>query len=209
MQTTPVRARTLTPFYWHHLAVQGGSATIPEAISDRALCFALCGALGMMNTRLLMPPKPDYRRHLSMMPWRASMLLTDQPRLLPPLAMRSDLGVEGGYPDKVRRAASSGNFKEFFTIQEVPPGQVFRGSIFGMDPFQLTGHDSVVVRIGARRTGMLLLERDPGIRLVRLNASTARLFDRILPMERYLLGDMQMTSEMSLEDAAAEVAKWR
>jgi hypothetical protein len=208
MLATPIKATTLSPFNYGHLAVQGGVATIPEVIPDRAICFALCAALGMMSPRLALPAK-DYRSHIGAMPWRASMLIADAPRLLPPIARRSDLGVEGGYPDKVRRAASSGNFKEFFTIQEVPPEQVFRGAIFGMDPFLVVnGSSSLVVRIGSNRTGMVLVERDDSVKSVRLNASTAALFGRPLPAERYLLDEMQMTPELSLEDASAEVAQW-
>jgi hypothetical protein len=208
MPITPLRATTLTPYHWNHLAVTGGTATIPEAIPDRAFCFALAVALGMATQSLLIP-KMDYRRHLAAMPWRASMLLTSDPRLLPSLSRRSDLGVEGGYPDRVQRATKSGNFKEFYSIQEVPEGQVFRGATFGMDPFERAGTDDFVVRIGEGRTGMLRLQRDPEVKTVRLNASTARLFDMELPSSRYLLGSIQMSPEMSLQEAASVVASWK
>jgi hypothetical protein len=208
MAITPIKATTLTPFNYGHLAVQGGVATIPELIGDRAIAFALAAALGMMRASVVLPPK-DYRTHLAAMPWRTSVLETETPRLLPPLARRSDLGAEGGYPDKVRRAAASGNFKEYFTIQEVPPGQVFHGAVFGEDPFaRIEGMDALVVRIGSNRTGMLKIERDDSVETVRLNAATALLFGRSLTVERYVLHEMQLTPSMGLVPASQEVEAW-
>lgn len=208
MPITPIRATTLTPYNYGHLAVQGGVATIPELIGDRAVAFALAAALGMMQASVVLPSK-DYRTHLAAMPWRTSVLETDSPRLLPPLARRSDLGAEGGYPEKVRRAAASGNFKEYFTIQEVPQGQVFRGAVFGEDPFaRVDGVNTLVVRIGSNRTGMLKIERDDSVKEVRLNAATALLFGRWLEIERYVLHEMQLTPSLALDDAAREVEAW-
>ncbi len=208
MPITPIRATTLTPYNYGHLAVQGGVATIPELIGDRAVAFALAAALGMMQASVVLPSK-DYRTHLAAMPWRTSVLETDSPRLLPPLARRSDLGAEGGYPEKVRRAAASGNFKEYFTIQEVPQGQVFRGAVFGEDPFaRVDGVNTLVVRIGSNRTGMLKIERDDSVKEVRLNAATALLFGRRLEIERYVLHEMQLTPSLALDDAAREVEAW-
>jgi hypothetical protein len=208
MPITPIRATTLTPYNYGHLTVQGGVATIPELIGDRAIAFALAATLGMMRASVVLPPK-DYRSHLAAMPWRTSVLETETPRLLPPLARRSDLGAEGGYPEKVRRAAASGNFKEYFTIQEVPPGQVFRGAVFGADPFaRVQGMDALVVRIGSNRTGMLKIERDDSVETVRLNAATALLFGRTLAVERYILHELQLTSAMKLDEAAVEIETW-
>lgn len=208
MPITPIRATTLTPFNYGHLSVQGGVATIPELIGDRAIAFALAAALGLMRSSPVLPPK-DYRGHLAATPWRTSVLETETPILLPPLARRSDLGAEGGYPEKVRRAAASGNFKEYFTIQEVPPGQVFRGAVFGADPFARAGGDKAfAVRIGSNRTGILKIERDNSVEHVRLNAATALLFGRSLPVERYVLHELQLTAPFTLDEAAREVAEW-
>jgi hypothetical protein len=209
VKITPIRATTLTPFNYGHLSVQGGVATIPEIIGDRAVAFALAAALGMMRACVVLPAK-DYRGHLAAMPWRLSVLETKDPRLLPPLARRSDLGVEGGYPDRVRRAAASGNFKEFFSIQEVPAGQDYRGAVFGENPFELVPNtsDAIVVRIGSNRTGMLKLERAASIETVRLNAATALLFGRRLRVERYFLHETQLTARMTLDEAASEVGTW-
>ena len=92
-----------------------------------------------------LPPK-DYRRDLRAMPWRASVLTTDQPRLLPPLARRLNLEEEGGFQKKLRDVVSKGNMKQFWTIQEVPPDVAFRGALFGPDPFAETGADETVHR---------------------------------------------------------------
>src|SRR3546814_16976778 len=107
----------------------------------------------MMRASCKLPDR-NYRGHLASMPWRTSVLVNANPVLLPPLARRSDLGVEGGYPSRVERAARSGNFKEFFSIQEVPHEQDFLGCVFGADPFEIAEAESFVVRIGSNRNGM-------------------------------------------------------
>jgi hypothetical protein len=68
--------------------------------------------------------------------------------------------------------------------------------------------DVIVVRIGSNRTGMLKVQRDASVETVRLNAATALLFGRRLPVERYLLHETQLTGPMTLEEAATEVGKW-
>jgi hypothetical protein len=206
-----IRATTLTPFAYHSLAVQGGSATLPELISDNALCFGLANALGFAWTRCALPPK-DYRRDLLAMPWRASVLTTDRPRLLPPIARRLNLEEEGGFQKKLRDVVSKGNLKQFWTIQEVPPEMVFCGALFGPDPFADMHLDSIVIRVGLHRNGMVKLERvpkiDPEIHQVRLNAATAALFGQELAVERFLLYGLQLTRPMPIAEAAAEVSRW-
>ena len=203
-----LRAETLTPFSYHSLMVQGGSATIPELIGDRALCFSLAATLGKLWASVMLPSK-DYRRDLAAMRWRASVLTTEAPRLLRPLARRRNLDAEGGMPPRVQDAAKKGNLKDYFFIQEVPPGQVFRGALFGPDPFVEAGRDELVVRIGLHRNGMVRLTRDDGVEEVCLNAATAALFGRELPVARYLLHGLQLTAPMSVEVAAQEVARWK
>lgn len=202
-----LRAETLTPFAYHSLAVQGGTATLPELIGDNALAFGLASALGYLWVRGALPEK-DYRRDQLAMPWRTSVLMTDEPRLLPPLVRRLNLEEEGGYQRKLRDVTAKGNLKQFWTIQEVPPGAVFRGAIFGFDPFKETGQTSLVIRIGLHRNGMVKLTRDSGIKRVRLNAATAAVFGQTLPVERFLLYGLQLTPWMSLANAAEEVAQW-
>lgn len=202
-----LRATTLTPFAYHSLAVQGGTATLPELIGDNSLCFGLASALGYVRTWGALPPK-DYRRDLLAMPWRASVLMADAPRLLPPLARRLNLEEEAGFPKKLRDVVYKGNLKQFWTTQEVPPDVVFRGALFGFDPFKDTGQDSLVIRIGLHRNGSVKLERDDRIDSVRLNAWTAMQFERELAVQRFLIYPLQLTAPMPLVEAAEEVAQW-
>lgn len=208
----PIQAETLTPFAYHSLMVHGGSSTLPELISDNALMFALASSLGMMNASPCLPDK-DYRRDLDAMPWRASVLTTDTPKLLPPLVRRLNLGEEGGFKQKLYAVTSKGNLKDFFTTQEVPPGVLFHGALFGFDPFEYTGLDEIVIRIGLHRNGMVRLTRAnqtaAKVEAVRLNAATAHLFDRELAVDRYLLHGIQLTPAMALKDALAEVQQWQ
>lgn len=209
---TPIQAETLTPFAYHSLMVHGGSSTLPELISDNALMFALASSLGMMNASPCLPDK-NYRRDLDAMPWRASVLSTDTPKLLPPLVRRLNLGEEGGFKQKLYAVTSKGNLKDFFTTQEVPPGVLFHGALFGFDPFKHTGLDEIVIRIGLHRNGMVRLTRAnqaaEKVEAVRLNAATAHLFDRELAVDRYLLHGIQLTPAMALKDALAEVQQWQ
>ncbi|SDY33698.1 hypothetical protein SAMN05421644_15110 [Allochromatium warmingii] len=202
-----LRATTLTPFAYHSLAVKGGTATLPELISDNALCFGLAAVLGHVRAWSALPAK-DYQRDLRAMPWRSSVLMADEPRLLPPLARRLNLEEEGGFPKKLRDVANKGNLKQFWTTQEVPPASVFRGALFGIDPFAETGLDAFVIRVGLHRNGMVKLERDDQIRTVRLNAWTAMLFERTLSVQRFLIYPLQLTASMPLDEAAQEVAQW-
>jgi hypothetical protein len=203
-----VKATTLTPFAYHSLMVQNGTATLPELIGDRAIAFGLVAALGMMVARVALPSK-DYRRDLMAMPYRCSVFSTDMPRLLPPLVRRLNLDAEAGLKEKIQNVAKRGNLKDFFLTQEVPPGQVFHGAIFGLDPFAGTGQRQLVIRVGLHRNGMVKLELDRAIQQVRLNAATAALFGRELAVERYCLHYLQLTPLMSLTEAAEETALWQ
>ncbi|MBK1649037.1 hypothetical protein [Rhabdochromatium marinum] len=204
---TGLRATTLSPFAYHSLAVQGGTATLPELIGDNALSFALAHALGYARVWSALPEK-DYRRDLSVLPWRASVLMAEAPKLLPPLARRLNLEEEGGFPKKLRDVVSKGNLKQYWHTQEVPPDAVFHGALFGFDPFAATGQKSLVIRIGLHRNGLVKLERDNLSGPVRLNAWTAMQFERQLPVQRFLIYPLQLTAPMALADAAAEVAQW-
>lgn len=212
MHIVPLRAETLTPLAYGSLAVDGGVASISEILGDRALAFALCAAFGMMSSSSVLPQSADYREDLSRMPWRTSLLKARSSHLLPPLAKRSDLGIEGGYQNNFRVAAGTGDFKEFFTIQEIAPGSIYDGALFvedeAMDPFAIAGCDEVVVRMGNSRTGQVLLTRGAGDMPVRLNAATAWLFGRRLPVDRFYLHNLQASPFMSLEEAAGEVSAW-
>lgn len=204
---TGIQAETLTPFAYHSLMVQSGTATLPELVSDHALMFGLAATLGMMRNSVCLPDK-DYRRDLDAMPWRASVLTTDNPRLLPPVARRLNLDEEGGMKQKLYAVTSKGNLKTYFFTQEVPPGVVFNGALFGFDPFAYSGQDELVIRIGLHRSGMLRLRRSE-VQQVRLNAATAALFGRELPVERYLLYGLQLTQTMPVRQALQEVQQWQ
>jgi hypothetical protein len=209
---TPIQAITLTPFAYHSLMVQGGSATLPELIGDQALAFGLAATLGWMDARLLLPDK-DYRRHLRAMPYRTSVLTTPEPRLLAPLTRRFNLDSEGGFQKKLDDVTRKGNLKTFFHTQEVPPDQHFYGAVFGFNPFAYTGKDMLVIRVGLHRNGMVALkpcDAETPVNSVRLNAATAVLFNprSRLRVSRYCLHSLQLSAEMPLQDAFAEVNQW-
>ncbi len=210
-----VKATTLTPFCYHSLMVQSGTATLPELVSDRAVAFGLAACLGMMNRSVALPPK-DYRKHLRMLPWRTSVFFTDDPCLLPPLLRHTNLDGEGGFQENLRKATASGNFKTHYHIQEVPHAQVFYGAIFGFDPFEYAesiepGRErKLVIRIGLHRNGMLKLE-PADVKEVYLNAHTAGMYfgrDE-LRVSRYLLHSLQITPSMPVQKALDEVMQWK
>ena len=72
---TGIRARSLTPFYYHGLYARDGSATHPDVITDTALVFALRAAL--FGIPGVMRAQPDYKMDLGAIPWRASLLMGD------------------------------------------------------------------------------------------------------------------------------------
>lgn len=208
-QPLGVIARTLTPFCYHSLAIQSGSATIPELIGDRAIAFGLAATLGMMNASVALPQK-NYRQHLQAMPYRTSVFVTLQPKLLPPILRRLNLDTEGSYDESIRNVVKRGNLATFFQTQEVPPGQIFHGAIFGFDPFKYVDREKLVIRIGLHRNGMVLLEKDQDqqVKTVCLNAATAALFGRELPVKRYCLHGLQLTPEYTLKNAWEETQQW-
>lgn len=209
----PLRAETLTPFAYHSLMVQQGTATLPELISDQAIMFGLAASLGMMDACPCLPEK-DYKRDLLQMPWRASVFTTAHPQLLPPLVRRLNLTEEAGYKKRIQDVVKKGNFKDFFTTQEVPMGVTFSGALFGFDPFKATGLDEIIIRIGLHRNGIVRLRKpdpeagDQAIQPVQLNAATAHLFGRELSVERYLLYGIQLTEAMPVKVALQEVQQW-
>lgn len=205
-----IEAETLTPFAYHSLMVQSGTATLPELISDRAICFGLASTLGIMSSSVALPEK-NYKQHMMMMPYRASVFMTHQPVLLPPVTRRLNLDTEGGFPRKIQDVAKKGNLKDFFYTQEVPPFRIFQGCLFGLenfDPFEITGQTEIVIRIGLHRNGMVKLTKSD-VNKVRLNASTAALFNCELSVNRYCLHSLQLSPFMDSENAKNEVMKWK
>lgn len=210
-----VRATVLAPFHYHSLAVQGGTATQPRFLTDRQMSFALGAALGCLSSSPALPRK-DYRGHLAALPFLASVFETQNPRLLPPLAKRLNLDDEAGLTKAVQDATSTGNLKTYFFIQEVPPGVIYEGAVFGADPFALASQAEgrpcreIVVRTGRHLGGLLRLEpAEPGE--TRLNVHTAALFgaEAGLPVEIFAMHDLQLSALQSLREAARTVAPWR
>jgi hypothetical protein len=206
---TGIQAETLSPFSYHSLMVQGGTATLPEIISDAAIAFGLASTLGMMRAQVALPKK-DYLRDWQAMPWRSSVFCTQHPELLPPMIRRLNLTEEAGYAEKLQNLTKKGNFKDFFTTQEVPANITFSGALFGFNPFKATGQDELIIRIGLHRNGMLRLTPDKQTKVCLLNASTAALFANAeaLPVDRYLLHSLQLTSEMTTKEALNIVKHW-
>lgn len=209
-----VRARVLAPFYYHSLAVPGGTATQAAFLTDRQVSFACAAALGCLSASPALPRR-DYRSHLGALPFIASLFETDEPRLLPPVRKRLTLEDEGGYDAKLQGNVGTGNLKTFFAIQEVPPGIVYRGAVFGRDPFALASEaegrkvERIVVRTGRHRGGLVELVPDE-VGAVRLNAHTAGIFGGDADgMEVYVMHDLQATRTLSLPEAAASVGGWQ
>lgn len=210
VKAIPICAETLTPFVYHSTAVPNGTATLPEIIGDRALAFGLAAALGMMRASVTLPNK-DYRQHLRVMPWRTSVLTTQTPKLLSPLVRRLNVDEEGGFPRSLQDTVKKGNLATFFLTQEVPPGVVFSGVIFGLDgfnPFNAAGRDELVIRVGLHRNGMVRLRESSEVSEVFLNAATARLFEQALPVVRYFLHELQLTPGLSIKEASSQVSQW-
>ncbi len=216
-----VKATVLSPFYYHSLAVPSGTASLPDFLTDRSLSFAIGAALGALCAAPALPRK-DYGAHLRALPALASVFETTTPALLPPLLKRLNLDGEGGLQKSVQDATSTGNLKTYFFVQEILPGVVYTGAVFGADPFELVSRAEgrrtprLVLRTGRHLAGMLLLEPSPEAERVRLNAHTAMTFGMDLPAEGrefgvdvYALHDLQPTKPLDLAQAAAIVRRWR
>ena len=147
------------------------------------------------------------------------MLESGSNRLLPP-GRRLNLDQEGGYGEK-SSATGTGNLKSWYFVQEVPPGTVYRGLVFGPDPFELASEaagapvDDIVMRTGRHLGGLLRMTRGMGMpHKVRLNAHTAMVFgdnleDADLRVEVFVLYDIQVTRPLAVERAATIVDRWR
>jgi hypothetical protein len=215
-----VKARVLSPFYYHSLAVPSGTASLPNFLTDRSMSFAISAALGALTASPALPRK-DYAGHMRGLPLLASVLETQEPNLLPPLCKRLNLDGEGGLQKSVQDATATGNLKTYFFIQEIAAGVAYTGAVFGTDPFELAASaegrrvSRLVVRTGRHLAGMVLLE-PADVARVRLNAHTAITFGMDLPAEGpefgvdvYALHDMQLTRPLELARAAEIVGRWR
>jgi hypothetical protein len=220
-QGVAVTATTLTPFHHHTYATPSGTATGARFLPDRAMSYALAGAMGALAASPALFAK-DYRRDLAALPWLCSMFETASPRLLPPIGKRLNLDTEGGYSKKIQDATGTGNLKTWFFVQEVPQGQRYDGAVFGPDPFAMASTaagapvDEIVIRIGRHLGGLVSLRRatNPSPQ-VRLNAHTAHLLgvdpdaDPELGTDVFVLYDIQATRPMAMEAAARRIARLR
>lgn len=222
VKATPLVATTLTPYHHHTLTTPSGTATDARFLPDRAMSYALAGALGALAASPALFPK-DYARDLRALPWLVSVLEADKARLLPPLGRRLNIEYEGGHSRKIQDATATGNLKTWFFIQEAAPDLAYRGAVFGPDPFEMASKvsgetlDRIVVRTGRHLGGLVALRRDDSAASepVRLNAHTAHLFgedpnaDPDLDVDEYVLYDLQYSKPLALSRAAAIVARWR
>lgn len=220
-QVTAVRATTLTPLHYHSLAVPSGSATIAGFLSDRSMSYALAGAMGALAASAALPLRKDYHRDLSALPWMASVFSARSPQLLPRIGKRLNLDTEGGYTKKIMDATGTGNLKTWFFIQEIAPGVIYDGAVFGPDPFAMAAEvegrpvERLILRTGRHLSGLVRLERSEEARPVRLNAHTAHLFgvdpasDPEMAVETFALYSMQFTAPKPLDQAARIVGSWR
>ena len=120
---------------------------------------------------------------MASIPFKPSLFCGSGNRLNRPLARRLNLDAEGGLPASINRATTSGNIKNYFHVQEVAVGSMFRGVFLHADPLALAEKvygeklDRLVVRLGLGRVGVGLLERCAEVEEIRLNLHTALLFD--------------------------------
>jgi hypothetical protein len=209
--TTPlpwigIRARSLTPFYYHGLYARDGSATHPDVVTDTALIFALRAAL--LGEAGVMRGQPDYKADLDAIPWRASLLMGDSNIMMAPIRHTIDVEREGGNHENMQKNMYSGNFKKTFFVHEVEVGAEYTGLLVGPDPFVALGTNRFVIRVGVGRLGMMEITLDRTITTVALNMATAKLFRRALPEVYRILDTIRVGASMTIEEAAMELQKW-
>lgn len=205
---TGIKATVLTPFYYHGLYARDGSATDANIITDTALVFAL------RNT-LLAPPnvlsaKPDYLKQLKTLPWRASLLVGTRNTTLAPIRHTIDVEREGGYHENMQKNMGSGNFKKTFFVHETAVNSTYSGCLYGADPFEITQQESLVIRVGVSRLGMVKLTREQ-VPEVQLNLATAHLFNtqNNQLLEAYRVMDtIRVSQPISLANAGQLLAQW-
>lgn len=207
MNVTSYKATLLSPLNYGSIAVQGGSATIPFILGDVAFCFALAQAKGCMLKAPFLRTYPNYKEDLDNIPWRSSLLFSTNSELLSPIAKRLDLGIECGRQNSFVKAASSGNVKEFWKIQEISPGAVYHGALFYKNENPIS--NPIVIRMGQGRQGILYVEPlKEKLEDVYLNAHTAYRFNQTLPVKQFVLHTIQMTKKTPLEEAKEQVSLW-
>lgn len=210
------RLTALTPWAWHGLAVPSGTATLNDIVTDTAMAFATAVALGMTPRSPCLPSSPDYRGHLTALPFKTSLFIGHDNRLNRPLARRLNLDAECGMPPNIEAARKSGNIKDYYHVQEVAAGAVFHGCFLHADPLNIAHEaygeqiDRLVVRLGLGRTGVGLLERCTDPHDICLNLHTARLFDPGVGLKAgpYRLHNIQPSRPLDPDEALRVTAGW-
>jgi len=215
---TPMRLETLTPYHHLSLAIPGGAASLSAYVADRSVAYGLAGALGGLSASVALPDK-DYARDLGHLPWISAVFEAKEPRLMRPQGRRLTLEHEGGAQKWMQDATGTGNLKTWYFIQEVPPGVVYHGAVFGADPFALAEQaadqsvDSIVFRIGRHRGGLVRATRG-GATDVRLNLHTGFTAgcdvnaDTRLRVELSTLWDLAMSQNIPIDEAAEIAGAW-
>jgi hypothetical protein len=203
---TGIRARSLTPFYYHGLYARDGSATHPDVITDTALVFALRAAL--FGGTGVMRAQPNYKADLDAIPWRASLLMGESNVMMAPVRHTIDVEREGGNHENMQKNMYSGNFKKTFFVHEVETGAEYTGLLVGPDPFAALGTNRFVIRVGVGRLGMVEITPDRTIMTIALNTATAKLFRRALPEVYRILDTIRVGASISIDEAATELQKW-
>ncbi len=219
MVVTPVRLETLTAHHYQSLAIPSGVASLSTYMADRPVTYGLSGAFGGLSRSVALPVK-DYRRDFAAMTWFASIFEAENPKLMRPQGRRLNLDQEGGYPKAIQDATGTGNLKSWFFIQEIPPETIYRGAVFGPDPFKLAarveGHDvsHIVFRVGRHRGGLVRMRRAEA-RNVRLNLHTGYVCgvdvnrDQRLRVEVPALWDMQISAPVPPATAGSIIMEWK
>ena len=210
------RLTALSPWAWHGLAVPSGTSTLNDVVTDTAIAFAAAAALGMTPRSPCLPPEPDYRGHLAVLPFKTTLFLGHDNRLNRPLARRLNLDAECGMPKSVHNARTSGNIKDYYHIQEVAAGSVFHGCFLHANPLRIAHEaygervDRLVVRLGLGRTGVGLLERGTEQPDICLNLHTARLFEPDIALQAgpYRLHNIQPSQPLESDEALRVTAGW-
>ena len=185
-------------------------------MTDTAIAFAAAAALGMTPRSPCLPPEPDYRGHLAVLPFKTTLFLGHDNRLNRPLARRLNLDAECGMPKSVHNARTSGNIKDYYHIQEVAAGSVFHGCFLHANPLRIAHEaygervDRLVVRLGLGRTGVGLLERGTEQPDICLNLHTARLFEPDIALQAgpYRLHNIQPSQPLESDEALRVTAGW-
>lgn len=214
----PYRLTSLSPWAWHGLAVPSGTATLNDVVTDTAVAFGTAFALGMMPRSPCLPSTPDYRRHVSTLPFKTTLFLGHGNRLNRPLARRLNLDAECGMPKSVDDARKSGNIKDYYHIQEVGAGSVFYGWFIHADPLRIAHEtygdgergERLVIRLGLGRNGVGLLERCAVGHDICINLHTARLFDPGIDLQAgpYRLHNIQPSQPLESDVALRVTSGW-